>query len=71
MSMTEEEDEDADEEKDTLWVNNFGFFETKFVKLLEMRSFFLSILFWELANNKIWETKFAKLLEMLEVLHIQ
>jgi hypothetical protein len=37
MSMTEEEeDEDADEEKDTMWVNNFGFFETKFVKLLEM-----------------------------------
>jgi hypothetical protein len=66
MSMTEkEEDEDADEEKDTLWVHNFGVLKTKFAKLLKIRSFFLPILFWELTNNEIWETKFAKPLEML------
>jgi hypothetical protein len=54
MSMTEEEeDEDDDEEKDTLWVHNFEFLKTKFVKLLNMRFFFLLILFWELTNNKI------------------
>ena len=42
----------------------FGFLETKFAKLLETRYFFLPILFWKLANNKIWKTNFAKQLEM-------
>jgi hypothetical protein len=47
MSMMEEEEgENADEEKDTLWVYNFGFFGNKICQTVRGEIFFfLSILF--------------------------
>ena len=49
------------------WVHNSDIWQVKNAKLLEMISFFSSILFQELVNTMVWGTKNAKLLEMLQM----